>query len=120
MTDKLNQTPYDLKLLNAGPSTSIGGVDATFYQDQEDGSVYVLLNDEGFWVVGLLPESYAEKARSIDCDPYDSTPYVRNSVYLACSALKNAIYHQSGKQKKAKQGGCVYEVTFASYLEDYE
>jgi hypothetical protein len=112
---KLNASPRTIKVLNSCSSPAIGGVEATFYQDLDDKSVYVELIKDGFSTVGLLPERYAEVAQSIDYDPYNSASYTKNSVYLACSALENAIYHQNDRHRNAKAGGCSIGIRFLSY-----
>lgn len=115
LNEKRNASPRTVKVINSCSSPAIGGVEATFYQDLEDKSVYVELNDDGFVTVGLLPECYAEEARSIEYDPYDSASYTKDSVYLACSALEDAIYHQNDNHRNAKAGGCSVEIQFLSY-----
>lgn len=115
LNEKRNASPRTVKVLNSCSSPAIGGVEATFYQDLEDKTLYVELNDNGCVTVGLLPDRYADEAQSIDYDPSNDTSYTKDSVYLACSALRNATYHQKDSHRNAKAGGCRVEISFSSY-----
>ncbi len=113
--DKLKASPSCMTALNSCPSPAIGGVEAIFYKDINEETVYVVLNDEGNFTYGLIPEKYADKARSINYDPYNDTAYTKESVSLACSALNDAIYYQRDNQRKAREGGGSIEINFYSH-----
>ena len=104
LKEKYDATPRQVTILNNGSSPAIGGCYATFYQD-EDNTVYVELDDENFRITGIIPAEYAEEARDIDYDPYNTAAYTRNCISLACEALGYAEYHQTERDKKAKKGG---------------
>jgi hypothetical protein len=84
--------------------TLISGVQAYFYKIGDRIFVHYL-DSNGFEVVGEVSSSYENEAKNIEFDPHNDSGYARQVIDLALYALRNALYHQTGKQKTSRKGG---------------
>lgn len=101
-----------LEIMNDGSSPCIGGCMGDIYRHTLDGTVFAVLSTDDDTIIGIVPNHYANQARSLDYDPYNDARYTQDSIDLVLNALERATLYQKTGQKKSRTGGYHYPGCF--------
>lgn len=101
-----------LEIINHKSSPCIGGCMGHIYRHEVDGTVFAVLMTDHTTVIGMVPDYYADQAKSLDYDPYNDARYTQYSIDLVIRALTHATLHQKEGQKKSRTGGYIYPGSF--------
>ncbi|HEY8159124.1 MAG TPA: hypothetical protein VIF10_10530 [Methylobacter sp.] len=109
-----------LELINYKSSPCIGGCMGYIYQHEVDGTVFAVLSTDDDTITGIVPNDYADRARSLDYDPYNDARYTQDSIDLVLSALARATLHQQIDQKESCTGGYYYSGSFIWHRNSFD
>jgi hypothetical protein len=109
-----------LELINYKSSPCIGGCQGYIYQHEVDGTVFAVLSTDEDTITGIVPDEYADQAKSLDYDPYNDARYTQDSIDLVLSALEDATLHQKDGQKKSRTGGYTYPGRFIWHRSSFD